>query len=109
MEYKKIIRRALVNIRKDRETTTELLENLRTSLQNSNNAVQSETGFILAKYVETLQRSNEQLVKIAALLKPKDNKEEKISEDERDEIYDQLNVEKDKKKPRLVPSNKADN
>ena len=58
-----------------------------------------EVGLIAAKYVETLQRSNEQLVKIATLQNKKQTKESELSPNERDEIFKQLNNEvKDVKK-----------
>jgi len=49
-----------------------------------------EVGIIAAKYLETLQRSNEQLVKIATLVQKKDSshKDTSISEDEKDELFD---------------------
>jgi len=52
-----------------------------------------EVGIIAAKYVETLQRSNEQLVKIAALQKKDETFNTDLSPQERDEIFEQLNKE----------------
>ena len=47
-------------------------------------------GQIAAKYVETLQRSNEQLVKITALLQKQASKQEDISlsNEDKDELFD---------------------
>ena len=47
-------------------------------------------GLIASKYVETLQRSNEQLVKIAALLQKRVSKEEyaSLSNEDKDELFD---------------------
>ena len=50
-----------------------------------------EFGAIAAKYLETLQRSNEQLVKLAALLQKKDSKRENISEEDKQELFDLIN------------------
>ena len=50
-----------------------------------------KTGFVIAKLLETLQRSNEQLVKIAQLKKEKNsNKDLKISDDEKETIFDEI-------------------
>ncbi len=48
---------------------------------------------IASKYVETLQRSNEQIVKLASLLQKKESKSEGLSSHEKEEIYDILNSE----------------
>jgi len=48
----------------------------------------------LAKYVETLQRSNEQIVKIATLMS-KNEKSEGLTEDDMDDIYSMINKEED--------------
>ena len=52
-----------------------------------------EVGLIAAKYLETLQRSNEQLVKIAAIVQKKQNKEEGISDKDKQELFDLINSE----------------
>ena len=49
-----------------------------------------EVGITAAKYVETLQRSNEQLVKVATLIQKKETKNESLSEDDKQEIFDML-------------------
>ena len=48
----------------------------------------------LAKYVETLQRSNEQIVKIAALMS-KNEKSEGLSENDMEDIYSMIKKEED--------------
>ena len=63
----KFLDEAVTNIREDREITRELLEDAIKWLAKDE-ARHKEIGFTLSKYVETLQRSNEQLVKIATLL-----------------------------------------
>ena len=50
-----------------------------------------EFGIIAAKYLETLQRSNEQLVKLASLVQKKSSKEEKITDEERQDLFDLIN------------------
>ena len=47
-------------------------------------------GTVAAKYVETLQRSNEQLVKVSALLQKREQQSEDFSID-REELFDMIN------------------
>ena len=47
-----------------------------------------QVGQIAAKYVETLQRSNEQLVKIAALIQKKTKSDVGLTENDKNEIFD---------------------
>jgi len=44
---------------------------------------------VMAKYVETLQRSNEQLVKVVGMM-AKNTKDDKLSNVEMDEIFDMI-------------------
>ena len=50
-----------------------------------------EFGLIAAKYLETLQRSNEQLVKLAALMQKREKKSDEISESDKQELFDLIN------------------
>jgi hypothetical protein len=58
--------------------------------QNGLSTIQ-QCGMIASKYVETLQRSNEQIVKLASLLQKKESKQEGLTMSEKEEIYDLLN------------------
>tara|TARA_R110000824_G_scaffold67134_3_gene173855 strand:+ start:1528 stop:1815 length:288 start_codon:yes stop_codon:yes gene_type:complete len=76
------------NIRKDREVTEALLRDVMTYLAGDDTR-HERVGQVAAKYVETLQRSNEQLVKITSLLqKIGSSKSEGLTEDDKDEIFD---------------------
>ena len=50
----------------------------------------TEVGTVAAKYVETLQRSNEQLVKLAALVHKKDSNRgvDSFSEGDKEQLFD---------------------
>ena len=63
----KTIEKALKNIEEDRRITRELLDDA-IKYVAVDEARHREVGIIMSKYVETLQRSNEQLVKIAGLM-----------------------------------------
>ena len=67
-----IIQKTLANIEEDRLVTRDLLEDAMEYLAKDEHR-HREIGLTLAKYVETLQRSNEQMVKVASLIQ----KEEK--------------------------------
>lgn len=83
----KLLDEAIANIRTDREVTSDLLYELRDDILN-NKTNHTAAGQTAAKYVETLQRSNEQLVKIIAMMEKKDgNKEQKI---DKDSLYDMI-------------------
>ena len=51
-------------------------------------------GITAAKYVETLQRSNEQLVKISTLLKRAEKQETGLTADDKKDIFDLLQGDK---------------
>lgn len=89
----KHLKEALDNIREDRKITRELLDDA-IKFVAKDEARHQQIGLTLAKYVETLQRSNEQIVKIAALMS-KNEKTEGISETEMEDIYSMIKKEDD--------------
>ena len=84
---------AIDNIRTDREVTRELLDDA-IKYVAKDEARHKEVGIILSKYVETLQRSNEQLVKIAGLMS-KNEKNDGLSEGDMEDIYSMIKKEDD--------------
>jgi len=78
----------LDNIRSDREITRELLDDAIKWLSKDESR-HKEVGIVMAKYVETLQRSNEQLVKIAGLVS-KGSKQEGLSATDMENIYNAI-------------------
>lgn len=84
------IEEATKNITDDRAATKTLLMNLMKYMQTGEDR-HREFGLIAAKYLETLQRSNEQLVKLAALIAKKESKQEGISEEDKQELFDLIN------------------
>ena len=81
------INEAIKNIRSDRAITTTLLMELMEYIKKDEDRRQS-VGTIAAKYVETLQRSNEQLVKISALLQKKAGSEQGLTDEDKSELFD---------------------
>ena len=86
---KNFIEQAKNNIDGDRAATKTLLMNLMKYMQISEDR-HREVGLIAAKYLETLQRSNEQLVKLAALLQKKENNNSSISEKDKEELFEMI-------------------
>ncbi len=79
------------NVRDDREVTKELLQDILQYLAK-NEENHKYVGMVAAKYVETLQRSNEQLVKISSILQKSGvNSGFEMSLDDKDRIYDLIN------------------
>ena len=80
---------AINNIRNDRDVTKRLLDDVMVYLSKSEER-HREVGVTAAKYVETLQRSNDQLVKIATLIQRKENKQTGLTDTDKAEIFDLL-------------------
>ena len=95
-DLKVLIEEATRNASEDRAATKVLLTNIMKYMQSVDER-HREVGLIAAKYLETLQRSNEQLVKIAALVQKREalTKSTSMSEEERDELFDLINQKED--------------
>jgi len=90
----KFIFEAIGNIRKDREVTHQLLSDIINYI-GKNEQNHKEVGLTAAKYVETLQRSNEQLVKLASLVQKKESQTSafSFSPDDKNQLYDLIKDE----------------
>ena len=91
----KYVNETIDNIRNDRETTKELLDDAMKWLSKDESR-HRDIGMTLAKYVETLQRSNEQLVKVVTLLSKNDSSRG-LTEDDKNDLLDMISKEPDKK------------
>jgi hypothetical protein len=89
-----IIKKALANIEADRLVTRDLLEDAMGYLAKDESR-HREIGMTLAKYVETLQRSNEQMVKVATLISKEEKQEDTISKEEMEDLFSAIAEEKD--------------
>ena len=69
-----LIEQALENIKNDRQETEILLSELKEYMSVSKERY-ADSGTTAAKFVETLQRSNEQLVKLATLVYKKESEQ----------------------------------
>jgi len=87
------IKKALKNIEDDRKITKELLDDA-IKYVAVDEARHREVGIIMAKYVETLQRSNEQLVKVIGIMSKKESNQGLGSLD-KDELFDLIAEDRD--------------
>jgi hypothetical protein len=94
MSSDKHIKEAIENIRSDRETTRELLDDAMKYL-SVDQSRHRDLGVTLAKYVETLQRSNEQLVKLCGLMAKSETTDE-LTDKDFAQIFDQIQESEDK-------------
>ena len=81
-----LVDEAIKNIRDDRSMTSTLLVDLVQILKTDPSKHQYQ-GQTAAKYLETLQRSNEQLVKITSMLS-KTNAADGLTQKDKDELFD---------------------
>ena len=89
------IEEAIKNIRDDRDITSTLLTKIFTEISNANDSeAHKDLGLIAAKYVETLQRSNEQLVKLTSILSKKTDTSVSLTEDDKKELFDVIQGDK---------------
>jgi hypothetical protein len=87
-----LIEQALDNIKNDRQVTEGLLSELQ-EYMNVSRERYADSGTTAAKFVETLQRSNEQLVKLATLVHRRDSSQTstELSDDDKRELFDLIN------------------
>jgi len=85
-----LIDEALQNIRDDREIARELLNDTANILATSPSETKN-LGPIAAKHVETLQRSNEQLVKLISIRQKEQNQSLILNNNDKAEIFDLIN------------------
>ena len=86
-EIDNYLEEAVDNIRKDREITKDLLTDI-VKVLNEDQTMHREVGAVAAKYVETLQRSNEQLVKVVALLQKKISSSDGLTDKDKNELFE---------------------
>tara|TARA_B100001248_G_C27367968_1_gene450058 strand:- start:2 stop:289 length:288 start_codon:yes stop_codon:yes gene_type:complete len=88
-EFDDLMDEAIENIRTDRELAREFLNELANQIaQNAeNNRALSP---VAAKHIETMQRSNEQLVKVLNLKQKEKSKEFGLSEDDKANLFDMI-------------------
>lgn len=92
-EVDDLVKEALENIRGDRKLAREFLNEIANQIVKDPDSNRSLSP-VAAKHIETLQRSNEQLVKIINL-KQKETKEQGLSLSDKDELFELIQGKKD--------------
>jgi len=85
----KYLEKAIQNIENDRDVTRRLLDDVIVYLSGDEERHMT-VGLTAAKYVETLQRSNEQLVKISSIIQRKQKNAVGLSKDDKEDIFDMI-------------------
>lgn len=89
-KLKNYLEEAVNNIREDRKKAQSLLEDIADFI-GQNQDRHKDVGITAAKYLETLQRSNEQLVKISSLMqKVEKDQFGDLDEEEASSLYDEF-------------------
>ena len=88
-DIEKYITEAIGNIKDDRDITQSLLKDVMMYISGDETR-HEKVGQVAAKYVETLQRSNEQLVKVVALMQKRVNKSNEFTDEDKAEIFELL-------------------
>ena len=86
-DLEEYLKEAINNIHEDRFVTKQLLKDIMKYL-SEDDARHEKVGAVASKYVETLQRSNEQLVKIAALMQKRAKDSTTLTDDDKEQLYD---------------------
>jgi hypothetical protein len=96
-KYEELAEQAIHNIKEDRDVTEKMLKELQKNLSDGS-FTYVEAGPTAAKFLETLQRSNEQLVKLVSILSRKQSNSSKmlkLDDDEREELFRKIEQQKD--------------
>ena len=89
-KLQQLIEKTIDNIESDRAVTNKLLTDLVLYMAKTGDSSHQTVGHIAAQYVETLQRSNEQLVKLASLVQKKDGSRQGLTDFDRQNLYDSI-------------------
>lgn len=85
-----LIEKAIENIEKDRDSAEELLQDVAQYIGQQQDRY-ATTGMVAAKYLETLQRSNEQLVKLISLMKKtEEDKYGDLDSSDKENLYSEI-------------------
>ena len=85
---------ATQNIQNDRAVASKLLLDLVNEIsQTTDKYKHKDFGEVASKYLETLQRSIEQLVKLTSIIQKRDGSQDSLTGKEKDEIFDMIKGE----------------
>ena len=91
-DFDDLLEEAIENIRKDRTLAREFLNEIATQIAKDPDNNRSLSP-VAAKHIETMQRSNEQLVKVLTLKQKERSKEVGLSEEDKSSLFDMIQGE----------------
>jgi hypothetical protein len=94
LSLEEYVEETTTNIREDRAMAKTLLMEVMADMKGSATE-RREMGPIAAKFVENLQRSNEQMVKLVAILQRQKTNQIGLTDDDKEQLFDLLNEDKD--------------
>jgi len=86
-DISQLVEEALDNIRSDRKVAREFLNDIATQLASDSEQTKYLSP-VAAKHIETLQRSNEQLVKLINIRQKNSESEVNFSEEDKNNLFD---------------------
>ena len=86
-DFESLIDEALTNIRNDRKIAREFLNEIANQIA-TNGEQNKYLSPVAAKHIETLQRSNEQLVKLISVRQKGQQETSALSENDKSELFD---------------------
>jgi hypothetical protein len=90
LSREELIQVAIQNINQDREAAQELLQDVSAHIGQQKDRY-ATVGVVAAKYLETLQRSNEQLVKLISLMKKgQEDKYGDLNPSDKENLYNEI-------------------
>ena len=93
----RLLNEAIENIADDRTCASKLLTDLMLIMTQTNDSdTHKKLGEVAARYLETLQRSNEQLVKLAALSAKMSGGSQGLTKEDINSLYDEVIGKEDK-------------
>lgn len=93
-DVEEYIKQVVENAKDDRALALTLLTGIMHGIKSVHD--HRDVGQIAAKYLETLQRSNEQLTKIAGLVHKKETSSTSINDISKEDIYDLIKEEEER-------------
>ena len=93
-KVEKYLKESIGNIRNDRALALDLLSGIMNTIKAASDTRDDHKnlGPVAAKYLETLQRSNEQLVKATSLLQKMTAGDTSLTSEDREQIFDLINL-----------------
>jgi hypothetical protein len=91
-DLESLMNEALDNIRNDRKVAREFLNEIANQIAGDSEQ-NKYLSPVAAKHIETLQRSNEQLVKLIAIRQKKEGQSSSLSDEDKSSLFDMIQGE----------------